>query len=98
MQGPAHDGDVGDLLGDRLERGQRPAELLPGPHVRRGERERAGQGAVGQAGGPGQRELIEAGHRAVIPEQVGDGRLIQVQRVLGPAGGAGGRPQPHPIG
>ncbi len=64
--------------------------------MRRGERERGGQGPVGQAARSGQRELIKirkdatAGVRA---EDVGDRRLIQAQRVLGLAGGAGRPPQ-----
>src|SRR6516225_5211877 len=91
VQGAAGYGDVGDVLGNRLERGKRPAELLPRGHVFGGQRERAGHGTVGEAAGTGERQLVEIGHRAVIgaigaEDRAGD-HLVQAQRVLGRAGG-----------
>ena len=58
------DVDVGDLLGHGLERRERPAELLPRPHVRGGQRERGRERAVGQAARPGHRELVQIGEPA----------------------------------
>ena len=91
MQGARGDVDVGDLLRSGLERGEWPAELLPRRNVLRGQRQRAGDRAVGQAARSGARELVEVGHHAACgarAEHVADRRRVQPQRVLGLAGRA----------
>ncbi len=59
MQCPAGDVDVGDLTGDRLERGQRSAELLAARDVLRGQVESSGDGPVGHRGRPGEGEQVQ---------------------------------------
>ena len=79
VQGARGDVDVGDLLGHRLERGQRPAELLPGPDVRRWSgRARRPAAPSARQHAPASASRYEVRHVAAVQpgaEQMRDRRL-----------------------
>ena len=96
MHRSGRDVRVGDLLRDRLERGQRPAELLPGGHVIPGQRQRPGHRAVYEGTSPRHGQLIQIPHALGRPEHGFNRRLVHAHRELRLPARARRPRQPHP--
>ena len=93
VHGPGRDVDLGDLLGDRLEGGQRAAELVPGRHVFPGQGQRPGHGAVHEGARPGHGQVLEVGEAAGAAEQGAPGDVVPLQeeRRIAARGGQAGQ-------